>query len=71
MKARGVYLVPTLSVVDASVATTPEQWRSPQSRSFLESMRQAMAVARELGVKIAGGSDPAAVERHGRNAEDL
>ena len=71
MKARGVYLVPTLSVVDASVAKEPEQWASQKSRAFLESIRQAMAIARELGVRIADGSDPAAADRHGRNAEEL
>ena len=71
MKARGVYLVPTLSVVDASVAKAPEQWSSPKSRAFLESIRRAMAIAKELGVRIADGSDPAAVDRHGRNAEEL
>jgi len=71
MKAKGVYLVPTLSVVDAMVAKAPEQWTSQQSRSFLESIRQAMAIAKELGVRIADGSDPAAVDRHGRNAEEL
>ena len=71
MKAKGVYLVPTLSVVDASVAKTPQQWTSPRARSFLESMHQAVTIAKELGVKIAGGSDPAAVDRHGRNAEEL
>ena len=56
MKARGVYLVPTLSVVDAMVAKAPEQWTSQQSRSFLEAIRQAMAIAKELGVRIADGS---------------
>ena len=71
MKARGVYLVPTLSVMDAMVAKEPAQWTSPRARSFLESIRQAMAIARELGVRIADGSDPAAVDRHGRNAEEL
>ena len=71
MKARGVYLVPTLSVVDASVAKAPEQWTSAKSRAFLESIRQAMAIAKELGVRIADGSDPAAVDRHGKNAEEL
>jgi len=71
MKAGGVYLVPTLSVVDAMVSKAPEQWTSQQSRSFLDSIRQTMAIARELGVRIADGSDPAAVDRHGRNAEEL
>ena len=71
MKARGVYLVPTLSVMDAMVAKEPGQWTSPQARSLLESIAQAMAMARELGVRIADGSDPAAADRHGKNAEEL
>jgi len=71
MKAKGVYLVPTLSVIDASVTKAPEQWTSQKARTFLESMRQAVAIAKELGVRIADGSDPAAVDRHGRNAEEL
>ena len=71
MKAKGIYLVPTLSVIDAVVAKNPDQWTSPKARAFLESMRQAVAMAKELGVKIADGSDPDSAERHGRNAEEL
>ena len=71
MKSKGVYLVPTLSVMDAMVAKTPDEWTSPRARAFLESMRQAVATAKELGVKIANGSDPDSIERHGRNAEEL
>jgi imidazolonepropionase-like amidohydrolase len=71
MKAKGVYLVPTLAVVDASVAKAPEQWTSQKARSFLEAMRQAIAIAKELGVRIADGSDPSAADRHGRNGEEL
>jgi len=71
MKSKGVYLVPTLSVIDAMVAKSPGDWTSPNDKSFLESMRQAVAIAKELGVKIANGSDPASIERHGRNAEEL
>jgi len=63
--------VPTLSVMDAMVAKTPDEWTSPRARAFLESMRQAVATAKELGVKIANGSDPDSIERHGRNAEEL
>jgi imidazolonepropionase-like amidohydrolase len=71
MKSKGVYLVPTLSVIDAVVAKAPEQWTSPRAKSFLESMRQAVATAKELGVKIANGSDPDSIVRHGRNADEL
>jgi len=71
MKANGVYLVPTLSVIDAMVDKAPNDWSSEGRKSFLESMRQSVAVARELGVKIANGSDPAAADRHGKNGEEL
>jgi imidazolonepropionase-like amidohydrolase len=71
MKSKGVYLVPTLSVIDAMVAKSPGDWTSPEDKAFLESMHQAVAIAKELRVKIADGSDPASIERHGRNAEEL
>jgi len=71
MKSKGVYLVPTLSVMDAIIAKTPDQWTSPKARSFIEGMRQEIAIAKELGIKIADGSDPDSAERHGRNAEEL
>jgi imidazolonepropionase-like amidohydrolase len=71
MKSKGVYLVPTLSVIDAMVARTPNDWTSPRAKSFLESIRQEIAVAKEIGVKIADGSDPSRADRHGRNAEEL
>ncbi len=71
MKSKGVYLVPTLSVIDAMVAKAPNKWTSDKDRAFLESMRQSMAIAKLIGVKIADGSDPAAADRHGKNAEEL
>jgi imidazolonepropionase-like amidohydrolase len=71
MKSKGVYLVPTLSVVDAAAAKSPNDWTSVKAQAFLESMRQSVMMARALGVKIADGSDPAAADRHGKNAEEL
>ncbi len=71
MKSKGVYLVPTLSVIDDLVAKAPAVWSSPKAKARLEAMRQAVAMAKELGVKIADGSDPAEADRHGKNAEEL
>jgi imidazolonepropionase-like amidohydrolase len=71
MKSKGVYLVPTLSVVDAAVAKSPNDWTSVKAQAFLEGMRQSVMMARALGVKIADGSDPAAADRHGKNAQEL
>jgi imidazolonepropionase-like amidohydrolase len=71
MKAKGVYLVPTLSIIDARVAKSPDNWSSPRAKTFLQSIHQAVAMAKEMGVKIADGSDPGAAGRHGKNAEEL
>jgi imidazolonepropionase-like amidohydrolase len=71
MKSKGVYLVPTLSVIDADVAKSPDEWTSPKAKAYLEAVRQAVAIARALGVKIADGSDPSHADRHGKNAEEL
>ena len=71
MKSKGVYLVPTVSVIDAMVAKAPTEWTSDKDRAFLESIRQSIAIAREIGVKIADGSDPSEADRHGKNAEEL
>ena len=71
MKSKGVYLVPTLSGIDASVAKSPNKWSSAKAQAFLETMRQSVVMAKALGVKIADGSDPASANRHGKNAEEL
>ena len=71
MKSKGVYLVPTLSVVDAAIAKNPDDWPAQEREALLKSMGQAVATAKELGVKIADGSDPASLDRHGKNAEEL
>ena len=71
MKSKGVYLVPTLAVIDAEAAKHPEEFKSPKAAAFLESVQQTMTMAKELGVKIADGSDPADADSHGQNALEL
>jgi len=71
MKAKGVYLVPTLSVIDAEFAKDPATREDPQAKKFLENMQQAVRQAKDLGVTIADGSDAARAELHGRNADEL
>jgi imidazolonepropionase-like amidohydrolase len=72
MKKSGTYLVPTLSVIDASMA---EHFNgsaySPRALAFLETLKKTMTMAKEMGVKIADGSDPSDATRHGRNALEL
>jgi imidazolonepropionase-like amidohydrolase len=71
MKAKGVYLVPTMSGMDASVAANPERWSSPIAQAQLEAKRQSMKLAKHLGVKIADGSDAESARAHGSNAHEL
>jgi imidazolonepropionase-like amidohydrolase len=71
MKAKGVYLVPTLSVVDAEFAKDPTAKDDPEAKRFLEGMQQEVQQAKTLGLKIANGSDSARAELHGRNADEL
>ena len=48
---------------------------NPRVRKYLEDTlqraRQNIAIARELGVKIANGFDPASAEAHGKNADEI
>ena len=71
MKAKGVFLVPTLAVMDAWAAQSPENAAFPRLRANMEGARRTVEMAQSLGVKIASGSDPSAADRHGRNAEEL
>ena len=71
MKSKGVYLVPTLSGLDAHIARKPDDFASAKAQAYLQAIRQALAIARQIGVKIADGSDPESAARHGKNAEEL
>jgi imidazolonepropionase-like amidohydrolase len=71
MKLKGVYLVPTLSGLDAHIGRKPEDFTSVKAQAYLEAIRQALNMARQIGVKIADGSDPESAARHGKNAEEL
>jgi imidazolonepropionase-like amidohydrolase len=71
MKQKGVYLVPTLSGLDAHIARRPDDFASVKAQAYLEAIRQAMTIAKQIGVKLADGSDPESAARHGKNAEEL
>jgi imidazolonepropionase-like amidohydrolase len=72
MKTKGTYLVPTLSVVDAGIAKHfGGSAYSPKALAFLDTLKQTMSMAKEIGVKIADGSDPSDASRQGRNALEL
>jgi imidazolonepropionase-like amidohydrolase len=71
MKEKNVFWVPTIGDYFYAVDTA----KSPQPRKYmqetLERTRQNISTARELGVKIANGFDPASAEAHGKNAREI
>jgi imidazolonepropionase-like amidohydrolase len=72
MKTKGTYLVPTLSVVDAAMARRFNgSTHSPKALAFLDALSHTMSMAKEIGVKIADGSDASDASSHGLNAVEL
>jgi len=71
MKAKGVYWVPTMGYYFYYV----DRAKSLEARKYMEQVlqraRQNIPIARELGVKIANGFDPASAEDHGKNAHEI
>jgi imidazolonepropionase-like amidohydrolase len=71
MKAKGTYWVLTIGYYYDHV----DHARSPEARKYmqdaLQRVQQNMAIARELGVKIANGFDPSSAEEHGENAHEI
>lgn len=74
MKEKGVFLVPTVGVIDAMYAERASQM-TPERRKgfddFLQGIQQAVQLAKSLGVKIANGYDAGSARRQGQNAEEL
>ena len=71
MKQKNAFWVPTIGYYFYAVDTA----KSPQPHKYmqetLERTRQNISTARELGVKIANGFDPASAEEHGKNAREI
>jgi imidazolonepropionase-like amidohydrolase len=75
MKAKGIFLVPTVGGIDASIERTKNMPLTPEQRemreTFLRSSQQALQQAMNLGVKIASGFDASGAAGQGRNADEL
>src|SRR5579863_3677655 len=71
MKEKNAFWVPTIGHYFYAVGTA----KSPQTHKYmqetLQRTRQNISTARELGVKIANGFDPASAEEHGKNAREI
>lgn len=78
MKAKGIYLVPTIAGIDASVEkhkNDPESERRTRIQAYfgelLPAIQHAVQQAMGLGVKIAMGYDAGGPDRQGKNAKEL
>jgi imidazolonepropionase-like amidohydrolase len=71
IKEKNAYWVPTIGhyFYHADSASSPEARK--YMRESVERTRQNIAIAREIGVKIANGFDPSDAESHGHNAREL
>jgi imidazolonepropionase-like amidohydrolase len=75
IKEKGIFLVPTVGVIDETVeklrseAVTPEQRQ--RLETFLRGIEQEVQEAMSLGIKIASGFDASELGLHGKNAEEL
>jgi imidazolonepropionase-like amidohydrolase len=78
MKAKGIFLVPTVAGVDASVERhreEPDTERHKEIEAYLgellRSIQQSIEQARSLGVRIALGYDATSPARQGKNADEF
>lgn len=75
MKAHGIFLVPTVGVVDAQLELHKNDPISPEGRkkrdAFLQGIQQSLQQALSLGVKMASGFDASNPTEQGHNADQL
>jgi imidazolonepropionase-like amidohydrolase len=72
MKAKGIFLVPTLTARDTTIEAwlaDPEQRQKGLARQ--QTLRSTVANARQVGVKIALGFDAAEAAQQGHSADEL
>jgi imidazolonepropionase-like amidohydrolase len=75
IKAKGIFLVPTVGVIDEIVEQRKTDKLTPEQQKhwddFLHGIQQEVQQAMSLGIKIASGFDASEVGRHGENANEL
>jgi imidazolonepropionase-like amidohydrolase len=75
MKEKGVFLVPTVGVIDEIFAKRQNEPISPERKkrreAFLEGIRQEIQIAMSLNVKMASGFDAGVAAMQGKNAHEL
>ena len=71
MKQKGVWWVPTYGRRSASFATITDDETRRRANVSMQNLQKMLQTARDLGVKIASGWDPATEKDHGANARDI
>jgi imidazolonepropionase-like amidohydrolase len=75
IKEKGIFLVPTVGVIDEAVEKQKSEPPTPEQRqrmdTLLRGIEQQVKQAMSLGVKMASGFDASEVGLHGKNAEEL
>jgi imidazolonepropionase-like amidohydrolase len=71
MKEKNAYWVLTKGHFRDRLKTTTDPRIRKYCEKTLQRARDNIAIARELGVKIANGFDPASAEMHGKNADEI
>ena len=75
MKEKGVFLVPTVGVIDAMMSKPDDETMTPERKkrreAFMQGIQQSIQQAMSLGVKIASGYDASSADRQGHNANEL
>jgi imidazolonepropionase-like amidohydrolase len=71
MKRRGTFLVSTAGIEFALLESAKDEKAHAWLSKGIEAERKTLAMARELGVKIAGGMDATSASLQGRNALQL
>lgn len=75
IKEKGIFLVPTLGVIDQMMAASANEPMSAARRhrmdQFLQGLQQVIQQAMSLNVKMASGFDASRAGLQGKNAEEL
>jgi imidazolonepropionase-like amidohydrolase len=71
MKRKGTFLVTTVGVMFALLESAKREEARAWISKRIEALRKTIALARQVGVKIAGGMDASEERLHGKNARQL
>jgi imidazolonepropionase-like amidohydrolase len=71
LRQKGAYLVPTLGILEAMAERAPDEASRRRLEERLTGVRKMVALAHQLGVKLASGFDASTAWQQGRNAMEL